>query len=234
MTTPNRIAPTRITIGSFHTDARAARGVAVIIDVFRAFTTAAVAFANGAERIVITGDLDTARAMRQRGVGRYCLGERGGLRPDGFDFGNSPVEILDRRFDGETIIQTTTNGTKGLLAAAGADTVFAGSLAIADSTVAAVRAEEPDETHLIAMGANDVDRQEEDELCALYLRAKLAGRSPDVGAIRRVVETTSARMDSVVLSAEDIDFCLTANRYDFAIRVATEDDLTVARKYVIG
>lgn len=224
------IAPERIAIGSFHTDARAARGVAVIIDVFRAFTTAAVAFANGAERIVITGDLDTARDLRRRGVGRYCLGERGGLRPEGFDFGNSPVEILDHRFDGDTIIQTTTNGTKGLLAASDADTVFAGSLAIADATVTAVRASRSKEVHLIAMGANDVDRQEEDEMCALYLRAKLEGRSPDVDAIRRVVETTSSRMDSVVLSAEDIDFCLTANRYDFAIRVAEEDGLTVARK----
>jgi 2-phosphosulfolactate phosphatase len=224
----------RVVLGSFHADARAARGAAVVIDVFRAFTTAAVAFANGAERIAIVGDLETALDLRARGVGRYCLGERGGLRPDGFDFGNSPVEILDRRFDGETLIQTTSNGTKGLLAASGADAVYAGSLAIADATVEAVRSEPQAEVHFIAMGADDVERAEEDELCALYMRARLAGRRPDVEAIRRVIETTSARMDSVVLSAADIDFCLTANRYDFAIRVAREDGLTVARKHPKG
>jgi 2-phosphosulfolactate phosphatase len=224
----------RVVLGSFHADARAARGVAVVIDVFRAFTTAAVAFANGAESIAIVGDLETALDLRARGVGRYCLGERGGLRPDGFDFGNSPVEILDRRFDGETLIQTTSNGTKGLLAASGADAVYAGSLAIADATVEAVRSEFQAEVHFIAMGADDVERAEEDELCALYMRARLAGRRPDVEAIRRVIETTSARMDSVVLSAADIDFCLTANRYDFAIRVAREDGLTVARKHPKG
>jgi 2-phosphosulfolactate phosphatase len=224
----------RVVLGSFHADARAARGVAVVIDVFRAFTTAAVAFANGAERIAIVGDLETALDLRARGVGRYCLGERGGLRPDGFDFGNSPVEILDRQFDGETLIQTTSNGTKGLLAASGADAVYAGSLAIADATVEAVRSELQAEVHFIAMGADDVERAEEDELCALYMRARLAGRRPDVEAIRRVIETTSGRMDSVVLSAADIDFCLTANRYDFAIRVAREDGLTVARKHPKG
>jgi 2-phosphosulfolactate phosphatase len=224
----------RVVLGSFHADARAARGVAVVIDVFRAFTTAAVAFANGAESIAIVGDLETALDLRARGVGRYCLGERGGLRPDGFDFGNSPVEILDRRFDGETLIQTTSNGTKGLLAASGADAVYAGSLAIADATVEAVRSEPQAEVHFIAMGADDVERAEEDELCALYMRARLAGRRPDVEAIRRVIETTSGRMDSVVLSAADIDFCLTANRYDFAIRVAREDGLTVARKHPKG
>jgi 2-phosphosulfolactate phosphatase len=224
----------RVVLGSFHADARAARGVAVVIDVFRAFTTAAVAFANGAESIAIVGDLETALDLRARGVGRYCLGERGGLRPDGFDFGNSPVEILDRQFDGETLIQTTSNGTKGLLAASGADAVYAGSLAIADATVEAVRSEPQAEVHFIAMGADDVERAEEDELCALYMRARLAGRRPDVEAIRRVIETTSARMDSVVLSAADIDFCLTANRYDFAIRVAREDGLTVARKHPKG
>jgi 2-phosphosulfolactate phosphatase len=224
----------RVVLGSFHADARAARGVAVVIDVFRAFTTAAVAFANGAESIAIVGDLETALDLRARGVGRYCLGERGGLRPDGFDFGNSPAEILDRQFDGETLIQTTSNGTKGLLAASGADAVYAGSLAIADATVEAVRSEFQAEVHFIAMGADDVERAEEDELCALYMRARLAGRRPDVEAIRRVIETTSARMDSVVLSAADIDFCLTANRYDFAIRVAREDGLTVARKHPKG
>jgi 2-phosphosulfolactate phosphatase len=224
----------RVVLGSFHADARAARGVAVVIDVFRAFTTAAVAFANGAESIAIVGDLETALDLRARGVGRYCLGERGGLRPDGFDFGNSPVEILDRQFDGETLIQTTSNGTKGLLAASGADAVYAGSLAIADATVEAVRSEPQAEVHFIAMGADDVERAEEDELCALYMRARLAGRRPDVEAIRRVIETTSGRMDSVVLSAADIDFCLTANRYDFAIRVAREDGLTVARKHPKG
>ena len=106
-----------IAVGSFSGAARAATGVVVIIDVFRAFTTAAVALANGAARIIMVDDLDTALSLRQQGVGRICMGERQGIKPAGFDFGNSPAEISGVRFDGETLIQTTTNGTRGIVAA---------------------------------------------------------------------------------------------------------------------
>ena len=112
--------PGRIVVGSFEAAARAATDVAVVIDVFRAFTTAATVLANGAERIVMTGDLDAARRLRADGVGRLCIGERGSVRPEGFDFGNSPVEVAGVDFSGETVIQTTSNGTRGILAASGA------------------------------------------------------------------------------------------------------------------
>jgi 2-phosphosulfolactate phosphatase len=82
-----------ISIHSLLEGATRATGTVVIIDVFRAFTTAAVALANGASKIVMVGTVEEALALRDAGSGHVCIGEVGGRAPDGFDFGNSPFEI---------------------------------------------------------------------------------------------------------------------------------------------
>src|SRR5262249_48715969 len=70
-----------------------ATGTVAVIDVFRAFTTAAVALANGATSIVMVRTVEEALALREAGISEICMGEVGGKAPDGFDFGNSPFEI---------------------------------------------------------------------------------------------------------------------------------------------
>jgi 2-phosphosulfolactate phosphatase len=103
--------------------------VAVVIDVLRATTTITRALASGYERILACGELDQARDLAGRIDGGAVLaGERQCVRPEGFQLGNSP-----REFDGEplgsTLILTTTNGTRAIVAAAEhADTVVVGSL----------------------------------------------------------------------------------------------------------
>jgi len=81
--------------------------------VFRAFTSAAVALANGASKIVMVRTVKEALELRQAGIGEICVGELHGRAPDGFDFGNSPFEISDLDFGGKTIIQRTSAGTEG-------------------------------------------------------------------------------------------------------------------------
>ncbi len=104
-------------IGSLLEGAAQARGAVAVIDVFRAFTTAAVALANGASRVIMVGSADEALALRQRGIGQVCMGEVHGLAPAGFDFGNSPLDLSGVDFAGRTIIQRTSAGTQGIVAA---------------------------------------------------------------------------------------------------------------------
>ena len=217
-----------IHIGSFSGAAAEAGGVAVVIDVFKAFTTAAVAFANGAGQIIMVGDPSHALELRSSGVGKYCMGEYNGCRPEGFDFGNSPTEIASQRFHGETLIQTTSNGTRGVLAAAKARLIFAGALSTAEATVRAIQESGDREISLIAMGVKDRIRTEEDEVCALYLRARLLGRHPDKYALKALVTTMSSRSDSAQLDEADIVACLTVDAYDFAIRVQHVDNYYIA------
>ncbi|GIS64690.1 MAG: hypothetical protein CM1200mP3_09380 [Chloroflexota bacterium] len=58
------------------------------------------------------------------------MGEVGGQRPEGFDFGNSPKDILDADFEGKTIIQSTRAGTVGAVNAANSDVIYGGSLVV--------------------------------------------------------------------------------------------------------
>jgi 2-phosphosulfolactate phosphatase len=81
----------------------------LVVDVIRATTTAATYLERGADALYLTPDLEVARAFASSGV--VLAGERGGLPPEGFELGNSPVEAAARRFDNRVVVMSTSNGT---------------------------------------------------------------------------------------------------------------------------
>src|SRR5262245_39135093 len=98
-------ATMHIRLSSLLEGAQRAPGVVALIDVFRAFTTGAVALANGAERIIMVSRVAEALALRDAGVGHICIGETRGRKPAAFGHGNSPHEIAGVDFGGKTLIQ---------------------------------------------------------------------------------------------------------------------------------
>lgn len=100
--------------------------VALVVDVIRATSTAAVLLDRGAQALWLTRSLEAARALRTNG--ELLLGEVGGLRPEGFDLGNSPREASQAAVAGRVVIQSTTNGTKAAHLAAEAPEVLLASL----------------------------------------------------------------------------------------------------------
>jgi 2-phosphosulfolactate phosphatase len=223
-----------IVIASLLEGARHATGAVAVIDVFRAFTAAAVALANGASRIVMVGSVEQAFALRADGVGQVCMGEVHGRPPDGFDFGNSPFELSTARFHGETIIQRTSAGTQGIVAAAGAEHLYAASLVTARATARALAAANTGRITLVAMGDSGTERTDEDELCALHLRNLLQGRPGHPDAIRHLIRAGGeiARFEDPArphLHPQDVDIALDIDRYDFAIRVTIEHALPIGR-----
>jgi 2-phosphosulfolactate phosphatase len=162
-----------ISIHGLLESATRATDTVVVIDVFRAFTTAAVALANEASSIVMVRTVEEALAQRDAGVGQICfagtarlatlwpsMGEVQGRAPQGFDFGNSPFEISTPDFRGKTIIQRTSAGTQGTVAASRAKRLYAASLVPAEATVRALLSGSPDEVSLVAMGDNGIKRDE--------------------------------------------------------------------------
>ncbi len=106
-------------MGSLLRGAQEAEGVTIIIDVFRAFTTAAVAFDRGVGKIILVAEVEEALELRRQGKGQWCMGEVDGMRPEGFDFGNSPYELSRvEHLAGATLIQSTRAGTVGVATAA--------------------------------------------------------------------------------------------------------------------
>ena len=184
-----------IRIGSLSRDANEAQGAALVIDVFRAFTTAAIAFDRGAERITLVAQVEEALEIRRRNpaIAEILMGEVDGRRPDGFDYGNSPYEASSVDFAGKSIVQSTRAGTVGTAAAgaAGCDPIYVTSLAgatarvVAGATARELLAEDPlpERVTILAMGDQGVNRSDEDEHCALYLRNRIEGRnSPRPGS----------------------------------------------------
>ena len=224
----------KIQMDSLLEGASQAAGTAVIVDVFRAFTTAAVAFSRGADRIILVAEIGDALALRSRDVGDLCMGEVGGIRPEGFDFGNSPFEVSRADVKGKTLIQSTRAGTVGVSAAVKADRIYACSLVNAEATGKAILSDRPDLVTLVAMGDEGRARTDEDEQCALYLRNLLQGRTPDRDAVRALVLAgeSSLKFDDPARPQwhpEDRRIALEIDTIPFAIRVRREDELLVAR-----
>ena len=224
----------RIVLDSLLEGARRAAGTVIIVDVLRAYTVAAVALSRGAAKIALVAEVEEALALRRDGVGEICVGEVGGMRPAGFDFNNSPSELARADVRGKTIIQSTRAGTVGMNAVPNADHLFGGSFAVASATVEAVRRLEPSVVTIVAMGSEGRVRADEDEQCALYLRNLLLGVAPDKDAVRSLVLAgAEARKYGNPATPHfpiaDRDMALDIDSHDFAIRVAREGGLLIAR-----
>jgi len=223
-----------ISIDSLLSGAKSARGAVVIIDVFRAFTTAAVALARGAAKIIVVGSVEEALALRAAGIGQLCMGEVGGRAPQGFDFGNSPFEASQAQVNGLTIIQRTSAGTQGIVSATAAAQLYAGSLVTARATARALLRHSPHQITLVAMGNDGVTRADEDELCAIHLRNLLEGRPGAASGVREVILAGSRTADfhdpsKPHLHPDDLEIALDIDRYDFAVRITHEGGRAIAR-----
>ena len=214
--------------------AKSADGVAVIVDVLRCFTTASVALSRGADRIVMVAEVEEAIELRNRGVGTYCVGEVGGKRPDGFDYGNSPTQMLTADIEGRTLIQSTRAGTVGVTAAARADLIYGAALVNASATASVISAQNPGRVTVVAMGSNGLMRSDEDEQCGLYLRNLLQGRRPNPDAVQSLARAGAeahkygdpARPH---FPTSDLEEAMEVDRFGFAIRIQNEDGLLTAR-----
>ena len=142
-----------------------------MIDVLRASTTIITALANGAARVRPVADVAEARTLAAAlGPDTLLGGERGGVRIDGFDLGNSPAEYARDRVAGRSIVITTTNGTAALAACRGAREILVGALVNRSAVAAAVRrlaaaAADGGAVHLVCAGT-DGEVTAEDVLAA--------------------------------------------------------------------
>ena len=163
----------KVEILEFVKGARNAKGVAVIIDVFRAFSVACYAFDAGAVRIIATAEVSEAFLLKTRYKNSVLVGERDEQKIDGFDFGNSPTEIIKADLSGKTVIHTTTAGTQGLINAKQADTILTGSFVNAGAIVKYIKSIDPGQVSLVAMGYRANVSAEEDLICAEMIAAAL-------------------------------------------------------------
>lgn len=207
----------------FVAGAAAARGVAIVIDVFRACSLQAHALAHGADCVVTVEDIDEARALKHAHPEWLLAGERHARRLPDFDCGNSPTEVLAAEIDGRTLIHTTHAGTQGLMAASRvASHVFTGAFVNGSATVAAVKALAPKEVTVIAMGHEARLRCAEDDLCREWLIAALANQPFNLGDLPARLRSAPAAAKFFDPAADwaplqDFDFCTAVDSVPFAV-----------------
>src|SRR5262245_52253278 len=217
--------------------AKKARGLTVVIDVFRAFSTAAYAFDRGARDIVLVAGVEDAFALKARWPDALVMGEVHGRRVAGFDFGNSTSAIAEADLGGRRLIQRTSAGTQGVVAASGADAIYLGSFVCAGALARHLTALAPPLVSLVAMGMRGERPAAEDEACAELLAARLEGRALDERALLYVLARSDAgarfEEDSEDFPRSDVDHCLALDAFDFVMRVATRDGLLVATRHEV-
>jgi len=211
-----------------------ATGMVVIIDVLRAFSNAAYAFARGAKEIYPVANVDEALKFKAETPHALAAGEVGGLQPEGFDLGNSPTQTKDMDLNDKVIAQSTGAGTKGIVRSVKAETMFAASLVVASATTKFIRKLEPDVVTFVITGQYRPGHGDEDLACAEYFEALFNGRKPDPQPfIKRVFDSRDAIQhldpNQTAFPLSDLDFCTHIDAFDFAMLVSKENGRHVMR-----
>jgi 2-phosphosulfolactate phosphatase len=200
--------------------------VGIVVDVLRATSTIAQALASGYKRVYCTGEIDDARALRER-LGEGLLGgERSAVKIEGFDVGASPREFLGEPRD-KTVIFSTTNGTRAILeTAARSKEVLLGSLLNLEAVAAAVRERGEDATVVCAgfQGQFALD----DAYCAGRIVQLLGGEPSDSAKAAEAIarawpdphEALLARTYGPPGLEEDIAFCAQVSVLDVVPRLS--------------
>jgi 2-phosphosulfolactate phosphatase len=196
--------------------------IAVVVDVLRATSTIAQALASGYRRVYCCREVEDALALRER-LGEGLLGgERSAVQIEGFDIGASPREVLEPR--GETLIYSTTNGTRAVLAAAAACAeVVLGSLLNLSAVSGAVR-----EDCVIVCAGFQGRFALDDAYCAGRIVELVGGEVTDAAKASAVLARSFSSAHEALLARtygppgleDDIRFCAQENVVDVVPRLS--------------
>jgi 2-phosphosulfolactate phosphatase len=218
-----------IEITEFVEGARQAKGLTVIIDVFRAFSVECYAMDSGAAKIIAACEVAEAFELKKKYLKAVLVGERDEKKIEGFDYGNSPTELIKADLTGKTVIHTTTAGTSGIVNAVNADLIVTGSFVNASAVAKYIRATGPQHISLVAMGYRAKESAEEDLLCAEYLESLISGKEGDFESRIADLRITSGKR---FFKPENIDFspptdfflCTMINRFNFVLKAEKRFD----------
>ena len=216
--------------------AKRARGVAIIIDVFRAFTVTPLFFHLGAQKVILVEHPEEGLTLRSSNNNVVLAGEVDEQLIPGFDLGNSPSELILKSpgfLKGKLVVQRTTAGVKGvIIAVSQAEVAILGSYVMAKAISRHILSQNPfpEVVTLVAMGRRGTRRAPEDEGCADYLEHLLTGSYYDhLETLGRIIFDETAqkfiRGNKRYLPREDPLLCLQRDLFNFVLIAGTEEGL---------
>ncbi|CUI16730.1 2-phosphosulfolactate phosphatase [Candidatus Protochlamydia naegleriophila] len=208
-----------------------AKGLCIIIDVLRAFTTAAFAFAAGAKEIIFVSTQEEAFQKYENDPTLMLMGETFGRPISGFHFGNSPAEFEDLSLKGHRLVQRTSAGTQGVVGCRHAEHLLVASFVVADATLEQIKQLSPSHVSFIVTGMEDGD---EDLALADYLIARLQGQEVSSSSFLERVKGSpegKAFADPALpgFAARDLELAIQIDRFPFAMEVIEIDGNLIGR-----
>lgn len=209
-------------------EADQAQGDVVVIDVLRAFTTAAFAFERGANRILPVSTVDEALALQKVIPGALVMGEVNGYKPEPFDLSNSPGALRGMDLTDKVLIQRTSAGTQGLVRANHAESLFAASFVVAQATAQKLMHRQAEIISFVITGVSERRDGDEDLACAEYIQSLMQGGAPDPAPYLARVATSTVGQDFAsgslgYLLQEDIRLSIDVNSFDFSMPLRQVD-----------
>lgn len=215
-----------------------ATGMVVVIDVLRAFSTAAYAFASGVQRIILVSDVEEAFLLKKQFPSALLMGEVNGYPVNGFDYGNSPSVLVNQDLVGCQFIQRTSAGTQGIVRSIHASTLLASSFCCARATARFISRSPDGHVTFVITGKGPHGRGNEDDACADYIESMVNGESPPVEPyIQRVKESLAAQKfldkNEPDFPASDLEYCVAVDKFNFVMQVEREKGLLVMKSMTV-
>ncbi|MEE8600492.1 2-phosphosulfolactate phosphatase [Euzebya tangerina] len=202
-------------------------GTVVVVDVLRAFTTAAVALAGGVERYEVVSTVEEAHARRAADPSVLLLGEVDAVKVPDFDFGNSPWELAQEDVTGRTLVHRSSSGTQGVVRSVGAHRILTASFAVAGATARALATEVAAAASITfcLTGVRENVDGDEDRACAEYITSLLNSDAvvdpmPYLARVGMASAADKFRAGNPDLfPPADLPFVQVVDRYSFAMEV---------------
>lgn len=210
----------------------------VAIDVLRAFTTASYLFSVGVEEIILVPQVQEAFKLREEMPDSLICGEVNGIKVPGFDFGNSPSEIITKKVSGKRIIQRTSAGTQAVALNSKAGTTLTAALTNISATVRCIQKYSPATVTLLQTGLFlEESWGDEDAACAEAIEQMLAGDKVDWNSVTQRVRSSRSGMhfdgSRGDFPPEDLEMALKIDQFNFAMIVVREGRLNVMRRITV-
>lgn len=211
-----------------------ARGLVVVIDVLRAFTTSAYAFAAGVNQITLVGTVEEAFAIKKHTPNVLLMGEMDGRRIDGFDLGNSPSALIDLDLTGKHLVHRSTLGTQGVVCSVKASAILTASLCCVSATVRHIKKLNTTTVTLIETGLQLGGWGDEDVACGDLIESLLLNKPYDLNEIIQRVQISHTGIlfqdsTNTVFPLNDLECALAIDCFDFAMLVSRQNGQMVLK-----
>jgi 2-phosphosulfolactate phosphatase len=210
-----------INIYSPDCDASKIVGFTIVVDVLRAFSVAYFINENQPFRYILLDSIEYAFELKQNIKNAILIGERKGVKIPGFDYGNSPTEIANKNFRQNTIIHTTTAGTKGLIAQNRSNEIVVGSFVNAQALLEYIRKNRIETVNIYCTAPKNETNGEEDYYFAEYIKSSLLNIPFDFNKTVEIMKKGTGKgfSDTGFAPYSDFTYCMDLNRYNTILRV---------------